>query len=340
PPMTSGGVLLRGSSGRATIDYQPNVKRVKRDAGLAAIRGISKEGSTLLFDGTVPELRSLRPGDVLLIEGLLARKVLATDTVGGDIAVLAEQATLGETIRDGRIELSARVQFAGGSAQSSTVGAPWDRVATLLVSEAHAQSISELPDVAMDAVKGVFKGWETEFAAAPEKGRLNLSIHLTKNVGGFKAGITGEGYLADFELDTDIEVTHGVIDRLEMTHKQLNGLMNFRWEVSKDSPGAQTGDDRIKEQRGGERRGGLCRAGHQHRHEPHRHVGDRAVHPPRHAPDRQGRRLGAGVRATDRQSGYRDLQAPRRPDRPAEHPAVRAGGIGWSWRRRGIGGPG
>jgi hypothetical protein len=247
PPTTNGTVSLRGSSGSVRIDYQPNVKRVKRETALSALRGVSTEGSTLLFDGSVPELRLLQPGDVLLIEGLVARKVLATDTVGSDFAVLTEQATLGETIRDGRIQLKAGVQFGGGTRRaSSNAGSPWDRLAALLVPEAQAQSISELPGLAMDAVKGVFQGWETEFAASPEKGRLNLSIHLTKNVGGFKAGIMGEGYLADFEMETDIEVTQGIIDRLEMTHKQLNGMMNFRWEVSKDSPGVQTGNDRIK----------------------------------------------------------------------------------------------
>jgi hypothetical protein len=243
----SGGVLLRGSSGRATVEYQPTVKRVKRAVGLGALRAVSKEGSTLLFGRSLLDLHSLRRGDVLLVEGLLARKVLATDTIGGDIAVLTEPATLGETIRNGRIELNAKVQFAGELSRAGQAAASaWDRLGAVFVSHAHAQKLEDLPDVAKDVVEGIYKGWDTRFSAVPEKGRLNLSIHLTRNVGGFKALITGDGYLSDFEMDSGIEVEHGVVEQLEMSQKRLNGVMNFRWEVAKDSPGPEASEDRIK----------------------------------------------------------------------------------------------
>jgi hypothetical protein len=95
------------------------------------------------------------------------------------------------------------------------------------------------------AVKGVFEGWDTTFSATPSGGKVSIAIKLTKDVGGFRAIITGEGYLADFDLSSAIDVDQGIVQRLQVMHKKLNGVMNFKWEVAKDSPGEQTGDDRI-----------------------------------------------------------------------------------------------
>lgn len=245
----SAGVLLEGSTGRATVDYQPNVKRVGRDAVRSALRAVSREGSTLLFD-SLPQLGLLRAGDVLLIEGLLARKVLATEKVGDRLVVLTEKATLGDAVRDGRIEVEARVQFSGPPAPRSRSAGIGRRlaadVAGFLTPTLQAQSLKDLKAAAKDAVKGVYEGWDTEFSANPAEGRLNLSVRLNRDVGGFKAVITGDGYLADFDLDTDIDIRQGIVERLTMTHKRLNGVMNFRWEVAKDSPGPEAGEDRIK----------------------------------------------------------------------------------------------
>jgi hypothetical protein len=100
--------------------------------------------------------------------------------------------------------------------------------------------------LAKSAVTGVFEGWETTFSAVPGAGRVDLSLTLKRNVGGFRGLITGQGYLSDFDLSSGIDVERGLVEQIELAHKKLNGVMNFKWEVAKDDPGALSEDDRIK----------------------------------------------------------------------------------------------
>lgn len=256
------GSVVSGASGRASIVYQPEVRLVEHADGRGALVGVSSEGSLLLFEAERPELRSLQPGQVLVIKGLLARKVLATEMVGSRIAVLTAPAGLGDAVRDGSIELTTPVRFGAGQATSSqrVPRSSMDRLADWALPPAHAQSpdaekikaaerggdAEAMKSLAMGAVKGVFEGWETSFAATPSKGRLNLALTLTKDVGGFRAVISGDGYLADFDMSSGIGVRRGIVERLELTHRRLNGLVNFHWEVAKDSPGPEGKEDRIK----------------------------------------------------------------------------------------------
>ncbi|HET7584389.1 MAG TPA: hypothetical protein VFK13_05745 [Gemmatimonadaceae bacterium] len=260
--VAEGSAFLRGASGHATIAYQPNVHMMERDAGMAALHAVNRNGSTLLFDASVPQIAALHTGDILVIKGLLARRVVAVKRVGAEIGVLTEPASLGEVVRDGHITLHLPVHFTPVPAVEAQRPArtPWDALLALAVPDALAQSpggerlkrgeedgkTDAYKKLAMGAVNGVFKGWETTFTAVPGNNRVDLSITLTKDVGGFVAKITGDGYLADFALDAGIDVERGIVDQVEMASKRINGVMNFNWEVSKDTPGAFSGNDRIK----------------------------------------------------------------------------------------------
>jgi hypothetical protein len=259
--------IVAGGRGSATVTYQPDVKLVEHADGLRALRGVSSDGFTLLLDASQPEFRSLQAGDVLVIKGLVARKVLATKLVGSEIAALTRAATIVEVVQDGRIALDVPVRFSAAHARSASARPParhpitaWNRLADLAVPPAYAQSPEgevlrkaergasrdAMGDLALGAIKGIYEGWETTFSAVPGNGRVDISLKLTKDVGGFRAVITGDGYLADFDLSSGIEVQRGALERLQVAHRKLNGVINFHWEVAKDTPGAQTGDDRIK----------------------------------------------------------------------------------------------
>ena len=96
------------------------------------------------------------------------------------------------------------------------------------------------------AVSSVLEGWDTTFKATPAAGKLNLELILTKNVGDFAAKITGQGYVANFQFRSSIGVQRSTMQKLEAEVKNLNGVMNFQWEVAKKSPGPHSEDDRIK----------------------------------------------------------------------------------------------
>lgn len=254
--------FVSGGSGSASVTYQPDVRVAEREPGIAALRGVSTDGSTLLFDARVEPFGDLEAGDVLLIKGLSAWKVLAVERTGSEIAILTNRATIGEVVRDGRIQLEAPIRFTSTSARR----APDLRHLALRnllsfgVSEARAQApgaerarkaeakgrAEANKRLAKGAIKGVFEGWKTTFSAVPTAGKVDISITMTKKVGGFVALVTGKGYLDNFDFATDLQMSDGVMEQLELTHKKLNGAMNFTWEVSKDTPGALSANDRIK----------------------------------------------------------------------------------------------
>src|SRR5689334_7240228 len=111
PAVAPRAELVRGASGGASVTYQPTVRITERQRGLAALRGVSRDGSILLFDRSIPEFSELHSGDIVLVKGLLARRVLAVKRDGALTAVLTSPASLGDVIRNGRIHLYAPIHF-------------------------------------------------------------------------------------------------------------------------------------------------------------------------------------------------------------------------------------
>jgi hypothetical protein len=257
-----GAQRLEGGSGSAQVTYKPAVKIVERAAADRALLSVSSNLTTYVFDRSDPTIASLKAGDILFVKGLFARTILAVGGEGDEIAVFTERASLGEAIENGTVRLAAPIRF--GAVQAATAPpSPAPSLARMLAwatpplyaqapDQLRAQAAEDagkgdaLKSLGKGIVSGVFSGWDTKFKATPGKNRLDVSITLTKEVGGFKGIITGEGYLADFDLDAGIDVRGGLVDKLEMMNKRVNGVMNFKWTVAKDSPGGLTNADRIK----------------------------------------------------------------------------------------------
>src|SRR6476661_3780457 len=117
---SSGGGAAKSSDGaRATgsitgLKYAPGVVTLERRDGLAALKEISTSGDLLLFSGSNSTIAALKPGSVLLIKGLLAKKVLAVEEDEGDIAVLTEPAGITDVVQDGHLTYEYPVRFASG----------------------------------------------------------------------------------------------------------------------------------------------------------------------------------------------------------------------------------
>jgi hypothetical protein len=259
----SGGGALPGGggTGKAEVTYQPNARVLEEDEGLAAVLGQSSDGWTLVLDAKSPRVQGLKAGDVLVIKNQIARQVLAVEPQPEGMAVLTQSASLGEVLQQGKVEFKAGVRFTAEGAYLEPLGRPrrtrhtlLERTSELLEGTAHAGKT--MADKAIDKAKKVekmikspskivYEGWEATFHATPEAGRVNLDIQITKSLGGFKALITAKGYVQDFDVESVFSVNSGVID-MELINKNVNGRMDFTWEVGKESPGVETGKARIK----------------------------------------------------------------------------------------------
>jgi len=251
-----------GGTGSAEVTYRPNVRVVEQSDGFNALVSVSTDGSTLVFDRRLGKIPDMKDGDVLLIKGLLARKIITSMTDGDELAVLTAPAGLLDIVSDAKIRLHAPIRFgtAQAIAAATPSSSPWHAFVDAVVPPAYAQSpVEERRKAAIDKgrqdaygnlvkapFKAVMSGWDTQFSAEPAPGRLNLSLQMKKSVSGVVAVVTGDGYLADFDFDAGIDVERSTVEKMQLTYKKLNGLMNFKWDVQTTENGTLRGNARMK----------------------------------------------------------------------------------------------
>jgi len=237
-PKSSDGAKATGSV--TGLTYAPGVVQMERREALASLKQISHTGALLLFAGNNSTIASLKPGSVLLITGLMAKKVLASQEDDGDIGVLTEPAALTDVVQDGHIKYDYPVRFASG-AVINTALAPEPSSSenfanNLFVRTAYAASPPDVADAPSAPLTKTFevKGWTVEVTANPEDSRVKMRVKASKKGNGFSATVIGDGYLQNFDAGGDLTVEHGKVEQLEMINRKLNGTMNFTWSVKLD----------------------------------------------------------------------------------------------------------
>jgi hypothetical protein len=248
------------ATGYAHVTYRSNVRVMQADEGKKALIGVSSNGASLLFDSSNATARSLRAGDVLLIKGLMARTVLGAETTPDGVVVLTQHALLTDVVQNGEIKIQAPVRFGAPRAAAEQSAPPLPRWLDLIATPAYAQSPeNEMAKSAeakgtMDAygnlVKGAFNavvsGWDTKFQATPSEGRTDLDITLTREVGGFEALVTGKGFISNFQFDSTIDIEKNVLQNMDTSFSNLNGRMDFQWQVGKNTGGVMAEESKIK----------------------------------------------------------------------------------------------
>jgi hypothetical protein len=251
-----------GGSGSAEVIWKPGVHVIEQRDGLDALISVSTDGSTLVFDRSHGKVPAMKDGDVFLIKGLLARRIVASESNGGELAVLTVPAGLLDLVSDAKIKVHAPIRFGRPQAIARTASpaAPWRAFADAIVPSAYAQSpVEERRKAAEKKVRGdafgnlvstpykaAISGWETEFSATPADGRLNLSLQMKKSVSGVAAIVSGDGYIADFDFDGGIDVDRSTVERMQLGFKKLNGVMNFKWVVQTVKDGELRGNAYFK----------------------------------------------------------------------------------------------
>lgn len=253
-----------GASGSATVTYRGGVHVIEHADGYDALVSVSTDGSTLVFDRTLGRIPAMRDGDVFVVKGLLARRVVASASRGNELAVLTIPAGLTDIVSDAKIHVESPIRF-GAARSAASRGEPHPirplrSIGDALVPPLYAQSPADVRQNAAEAggrsdafgnvvsapYKALIEGWDTEFSATPSEGRLELSMQLKKSIANATAVITGKGYLADFDFSSDIDVERGTVERLQLAYKKLNGMMNFTWEVQTTAKGALRGNAKMK----------------------------------------------------------------------------------------------
>ena len=235
---SSDGARAKGSV--TGLTYAPGVITLERRDGLGALKEISTNGDLLLFSGKNSTIAALKPGSVLLIKGLLAKKVLAVEENEGDIAVLTEPASVTDVVQDGHLTYDYPVRFSSAGVVNTALAPETPEsgwfASDLFVGTAYAATPPDAAEAPSTALTKTFevKGWTVEVTATPQNDKVNLKVKASKEGNGFKAVVIGDGYLQNFDAGGDLTVEHGKVEQLEMINRKLNGTMNFTWSVKLD----------------------------------------------------------------------------------------------------------
>ncbi len=289
PGATAGSQVTRktvdvDTSGSARVTYLPNVRMLgTADAGRSLL-GIGSNGMALVFDSSNAQIETLKPGDVLMIKGVLARKVIGTDTVDGQTLVLTQPAALTDVIAQGHISVRAATHFGGGGTASALPAhlPAWSALlpgTTAMAADAQWSNNTRNPSLpqptpsvgvhppsefdqfvnqagaVLTPFKSLLGGWDVDWNATPAANRMNLNLTMSKSVDGVAANVSATGYLSNFEFINDIDVaaaTGSVAGaRSEISSaagklKNFNGAMDLTWTIGIDTAGEKNGRTEIK----------------------------------------------------------------------------------------------
>ncbi len=251
-----GTTLSQGSKGEgsAHVSFRPEVAALEENDAVQSLRGISSNGMAFVFDSENSTIAGLKTGDVLLVKNRMARKILAVDRQGDETLILTRLASLPETVNDGKITLHKPMHFADLRASVPHRRSSWSAslAETLSLKPVYAQTQAQSDDAAIkggyDAgkkalnatIKGykdVVDGWDTDFDATPENGKLHLTLKLTRNLETVVSEIDADGYLQDFDMLLDTSLSGGSLSDLEGSFKNVNGTMDINWSIGQTKPG-------------------------------------------------------------------------------------------------------
>ena len=245
PPRAAGAI------GTSNLTFQPNVHMVEQKEGAAALVAESSNGHGLVFDVSNAQITSLKAGDVLVIKGLVARKILAAERSGDQMLVVTDPAALADVIKDGDLNVEAPIKFGTVIARAPHHEHSW----TELFEATASADTSAAAGASRDAVGNLLKGagaytigdWKiSAWNATPVGDSVKLDLDMVKDAGdGFKAVIGAHGHINNFNLKDQLHAIAGG-SKMAMSIENLSVELTFTWEVAKNTPGPYTTEDRIK----------------------------------------------------------------------------------------------
>jgi hypothetical protein len=251
-----------GKDSYAHVTYAPAVKMFE-DADLrSTLMGISSDGHGFLFQNAPAKIQSLQAGDIVMVKNELAIKVLGVTTQDDKTLVLAGQPSLREMVQDGVINIDAPVRFHGPKLARAERGPLPSSLLDLLATPAYAQSglQGSTADVARqqgttDAAKQaasniasmVTDGWTVKkWSVVAGAGQANIDLVITKSQGGFVAMIAMKGWIGNFDFVSNVKMNGNAPQQLFQGVKNMQGSLQFDWEIGKSSPGVWATEDRVK----------------------------------------------------------------------------------------------
>ncbi len=221
------------------VTYTPDTVVIDDATIDSALLSISDDQTEIRFDASASQVSQLQSGQVLLLAGTALRKVQSVSTVGNEIVVMTEGATLDEAIQEGDIGWDYQADWDAlplevyMAAQFGTEDAP------LLFADARGFDplTGQATPQAEVSYEGEIRGWDVTLKLTPGT-RLDIELTAKRKVGSAQATINGTGWVNSFQQTTFLTYEQSTPTRMTVETTGMEGEFEITWGAA--SPGIES----------------------------------------------------------------------------------------------------
>ena len=225
----------------ANVTLTGNTVRIDETTTRRILKSVGSDGDVFVFDNSDPRIQSLHEGQILLLDTVAVRKVLAVAKKDNLIVVGTDYASLPDFIQQGQLKWNAPIKFGSLYSANSSTPAPH-----------FAGSMWLIPDGIVYAggtqlsYSGKIDGWDASMNATPSSNRLDIEFKVSKNYQGMNVMTSAKGYLKDFLSSADVEVVQGDLSNFSYNATNLNGEVDVQYAATRDGDAAGMDKPNIK----------------------------------------------------------------------------------------------
>jgi hypothetical protein len=203
---------------------------------------VGSDGDVFVFDNSDKRIQDLQDGQVLLLDNVAVRKVLAVAHKDNLIIVGTDYASLTDFIQQGHLKWQAPIRFGSLFSQTTQPGdLPTTRPGMWWVPDGTVYA-----GTSALSFSGDVDGWKTSMSVTPSSNRLDMTFKVNRSYQGISMMTSAKGFLKDFLSSADIQVGQGDLSNFSYNASNLNGEMNVEYAATRDGDAAGIDKPNIK----------------------------------------------------------------------------------------------
>jgi hypothetical protein len=226
----------------ADVTFTSNTVRFNEPTVHHILQSVGSDGDVFVFNASDQRVRSLHAGQVILLDDVAVRKVVAVARKGDFIIVGTDYAAIPDFVQQCRLRWSAPIHFGSLFAQVKTspdVQSPawkmWLTPSGTVYAATGGLSYS-----------GKVDGWDTSMSVTPTSDRLDMAFKVSRDYKGMSVMLSSKGFLKDFLSSADIQVVQGNMGDFSYKATNLNGEMDVQYAATRDGDAAGIDKPNIK----------------------------------------------------------------------------------------------
>jgi hypothetical protein len=226
----------------ANVTLTSNTVRIDESTTHRILKSIGSDGDLFVFDNSDPRIQGLHEGQILFLDTVAVRKVLAVAKKDNLIIIGTDYASLTDFIQQGQLKWNAPIKFGSlYSANNSSVPASPVAAKTWLIPSGIVYAAGT-----QLSYSGKIDGWDASMSATPSSNRLDVEFKVSKNYKGMNVMTSAKGYLKDFLSSADIQVAQGDLTNFSYNAADLNGEVDVQYAATRDGDAAGMDKPNIK----------------------------------------------------------------------------------------------